>query len=98
MLVGDSLVSGEFLDASELDLDSLEDEDDLVVNDRKDKDEDEKEIAESVSVGGDAFDSIEGVSLDRVSKLASDSLSNSYFLSHSELRINDLKFGILMFA
>ena len=39
MLVGDSLVSGEFVDASELNLDSLEDEDELVANGSKDEDE-----------------------------------------------------------
>ena len=71
------------LDLSELNLDLLEDEDKLVANDSKGEDENEnsKEAGFLVSAGEDALDSVEGVSLDEVLKLASDSLSNSYFLS-----------------
>ena len=44
MLVGDSLVSGEFLDADNSDLDLLEDEHQLIASDSRDKDEDKEEI------------------------------------------------------
>ena len=44
MLIGDSLVVGKMLDRSKLDLDSLEDEDKLVVNNSEVKNEDAEDI------------------------------------------------------
>ena len=82
MLVSDSSIKNELLDTNELNLDPLEDEDELVINDSKDEDKDAEVIFDLVSAGEDVFDVVEGFSLGKVSKLAINSLRNSYFSSN----------------
>ena len=93
MLVGDALVLGEVI-RSELDFNSLNDKNELLADDG----ECEEVIIETVSVVGDVFDWMEGVSLDEALELASNSSSNFHFLFHLELLANDLKFEMSMFA
>ena len=66
MPVGDSLVSCEIVDKSELNLDSLKDKGELLASNSKDEDSDSKEIGNLFSVGEDRLDLAEGVSLDEV--------------------------------
>ena len=63
MLAGDSSVVGEILDVSEFDSDLLEDEDELVANNSKNKNHNTEEINDLVAVLKDAFDSDEEIGL-----------------------------------
>ena len=63
MLVRYSLVSGKFLDTSELDLDSLDNEDKLVASDNEDVNENGEEISNWVAMLKDASHSDEEIGL-----------------------------------
>ena len=86
MLVRDTLVWGQVI-RSELDFNSLEGKNELLADADEDEDKDKEKI---VSVGKGIFDSVEGVSLDAVLNLASNSSSDFYFLFHPELCLINL--------
>ena len=63
MQVGDSSVVNELIDSNESNLDSLEDENELVGNDAKEEDKDEEETHNWVAILGDASNLDEEIGL-----------------------------------
>ena len=63
MQVEYSSVVNELIDSNDYNLDSLEDENELVVNDAKDEDKDEEEMGDLVAMPKDTLDSGEGIGL-----------------------------------